>query len=60
MSELVIETRGLLKEFRSLRKGNKVAVRDLDLRVPAGGVHGFLDIPWKVNLRQRVALNVAG
>ncbi|MCA9717006.1 MAG: hypothetical protein H6713_23335 [Myxococcales bacterium] len=24
------------------------------------GVHGFLDIPWKVNLRQRVALNVAG
>ncbi|MEZ5091219.1 ABC transporter ATP-binding protein [Nocardioides sp.] len=42
MSELVIETRGLLKEFRSLRKGNKVAVKDLDLRVPAGGVHGFL------------------
>ena len=42
VSDLVIETRGLAKEFRSLRRGNKVAVRDLDLRVPAGGVHGFL------------------
>lgn len=41
MSELVIETTGLRKEFRS-RKGTRVAVRDLDLAVPAGGVHGFL------------------
>ncbi len=42
MSELVIETRGLVKEFRSLRRGTRVAVKDLDLAVPAGGVHGFL------------------
>ena len=41
MSELVIETSGLRKEFRS-RRGLRVAVRDLDLAVPAGGVHGFL------------------
>ncbi len=41
-SELVIETSGLCKEFRSLRGGARVAVRDLDLAVPAGGVHGFL------------------
>jgi ABC-2 type transport system ATP-binding protein len=40
--DLVIETRGLVKEFRSVRRGNRVAVRDLDLAVPAGGVHGFL------------------
>jgi len=40
--DLVIETRGLMKEFRSVRRGNRVAVRDLDLAVPAGGVHGFL------------------
>lgn len=41
MSELVIETAGLRKEFRG-RKGTRVAVHDLDLAVPAGGVHGFL------------------
>jgi ABC-2 type transport system ATP-binding protein len=41
MSELVIETTGLRKEFRS-RRGVRVAVQDLDLAVPAGGVHGFL------------------
>lgn len=37
----VIETSGLCKEFRS-RRGTRVAVNDLDLAVPAGGVHGFL------------------
>jgi ABC-2 type transport system ATP-binding protein len=41
MSELVIEAQGLRKEFRS-RRGVRVAVSDLDLAVPAGGVHGFL------------------
>ena len=41
MSDLVIETSGLRKEFRS-RRGVRVAVHDLDLAVPAGGVHGFL------------------
>ncbi len=41
MSDLVIETTGLRKEFRS-RRGLRVAVSDLDLAVPAGGVHGFL------------------
>ncbi|MDO9454491.1 ABC transporter ATP-binding protein [Nocardioides sp.] len=41
MAELVIEATGLRKEFRS-RKGTRVAVHDLDLAVPAGGVHGFL------------------
>ncbi|TYL55686.1 ATP-binding cassette domain-containing protein [Nocardioides sp. BGMRC 2183] len=42
MSELVIETSGLRKEYRSRRGGLQVAVEDLDLAVPAGGVHGFL------------------
>jgi ABC-2 type transport system ATP-binding protein len=42
MSELVIETRGLVKQFRSLRRGTRTAVDALDLAVPAGGVHGFL------------------
>src|SRR3954453_5719267 len=42
MSDLVIETHGLRKEFRTLRRGRRVAVQDLDLAVPAGGVHGFL------------------
>ena len=42
MSELVIETTGLRKEFRSRRGGLRVAVQDLDLAVPVGGVHGFL------------------
>ena len=42
MSEQVIETIGLRKEFRTRRGRRVVAVRDLDLAVPAGGVHGFL------------------
>ena len=41
MTDLVIETSGLRKEFRT-RRGLRVAVEDLDLAVPAGGVHGFL------------------
>jgi ABC-2 type transport system ATP-binding protein len=41
MGESVIETRALRKEFRS-RRGTRVAVDDLDLTVPRGGVHGFL------------------
>ena len=41
MSDLVIETTGLRKEFRT-RRGVRVAVQSLDLAVPAGGVHGFL------------------
>ena len=41
MTDLVIETSGLRKEFTS-RKGRRVAVDRLDLAVPAGGVHGFL------------------
>ncbi len=40
-ADLVIETRGLRKEF-SGRRGTRVAVQDLDLAVPRGGVHGFL------------------
>jgi len=42
VSNLVIETTGLRKEFRSVRGGVRVAVQGLDLAVPAGGVHGFL------------------
>ncbi|MCX6399364.1 MAG: ATP-binding cassette domain-containing protein [Propionibacteriales bacterium] len=43
MSDLVIETSGLRKEFRTRRGGLRVAVQNLDLAVPAGGgVHGFL------------------
>ncbi|HWJ08604.1 MAG TPA: ABC transporter ATP-binding protein [Nocardioides sp.] len=43
MSDLVIETSGLRKEFRSVRGGVRVAVQSLDLAVPGGGgVHGFL------------------
>lgn len=42
MSETVIETAGLRKEFRTRRGRHVVAVQDLDLAVPAGGVHGFL------------------
>ncbi|NYD42206.1 ABC transporter ATP-binding protein [Nocardioides panaciterrulae] len=42
MSELVIETEGLRKEFRTRRGARRVAVADLDLAVPRGGVHGFL------------------
>src|SRR5687767_14505935 len=41
MSDLVIEATGLRKEFQT-RSGTRVAVHDLDLAVPAGGVHGFL------------------
>jgi ABC-2 type transport system ATP-binding protein len=41
VSDLVIETTALRKEFRS-RRGVRVAVDDLELAVPAGGVHGFL------------------
>lgn len=41
MTDLVIEATGLRKEFRG-RRGLRVAVADLDLAVPAGGVHGFL------------------
>ncbi len=39
--DLVIETTGLRKVYRSGRRG-VVAVDGLDLQVPAGGVHGFL------------------
>ena len=39
---LVIETRGLRKEFRTRRGRRVVAVDGLDLEVPTGGVHGFL------------------
>lgn len=43
VSDLVIETRGLRKEFTGLRTGKRVAVDDLSLAVPGGGgVHGFL------------------
>ncbi len=42
MSQLVIEAEGLRKEFRTRAGGLRVAVSDLDLAVPAGGVHGFL------------------
>jgi ABC-2 type transport system ATP-binding protein len=42
VSELAIETRGLSKEFRGARGRRHLAVEDLDLQVPYGGVHGFL------------------
>jgi len=42
MSDLVIETHALRKVFRTRKGRPRVAVRDLDLAVPAGGVHGFL------------------
>ena len=41
MNDLVIETSGLRKVYRSGRR-RTVAVDDLDLSVPPGGVHGFL------------------
>lgn len=41
MTELVIETEALRKEFRS-RGTRRVAIESLDLAVPRGGVHGFL------------------
>jgi ABC-type multidrug transport system ATPase subunit len=40
-SEFAIETTGLRKTYRT-RKGRQVAVAGLDLKVPSGGVHGFL------------------
>ncbi len=42
MTDLVIEASGLRKVFRNHRGATRVAVDDLDLAVPAGGVHGFL------------------
>jgi ABC-2 type transport system ATP-binding protein len=42
VDDLVIETRGLRKEYRGARGRRIPVVRDLDLRVPAGGVHGLL------------------
>ncbi len=42
MNDLVIETHGLRKVFRTRRGQTRIAVRDLDLAVPHGGVHGFL------------------
>ena len=42
MPDLVIETSALRKEFRTRRGRHVVAVDDLDLAVPRGGVHGFL------------------
>lgn len=42
MSEAVIETTALRKEYRSLRGPNVVAVDGLDLSVERGAVHGFL------------------
>lgn len=41
MSDWVVETQGLRKEYRN-RKGKSVAVDNLSLQVPRGGVHGFL------------------
>jgi ABC-2 type transport system ATP-binding protein len=38
----VIEIEGLRKEYRRLRGGRTLAVDDLDLDVPEGGVFGFL------------------
>jgi ABC-2 type transport system ATP-binding protein len=42
VTEFAIETRGLRKEFLGRRGRRNVAVQDLDLQVPYGGVHGFL------------------
>ncbi len=41
-TDLAVETRGLRKEYLGRRGRHRVAVRDLDLQVPFGGVHGFL------------------
>ncbi|WP_159622743.1 ABC transporter ATP-binding protein [Ruania rhizosphaerae] len=40
MSDYAISTDGLRKSYRGVRR--RVAVDGLDLRVPVGGVHGFL------------------
>ncbi|CAN5121355.1 ABC transporter ATP-binding protein [soil metagenome] len=42
MPDLVIETTGLSKTYRTTRMRHVVAVEGLDLAVEAGGVHGFL------------------
>jgi ABC-2 type transport system ATP-binding protein len=42
VTDLVIETTGLRKEYRRGRGSPLVAVDDLDLAVSRGGVHGFL------------------
>jgi ABC-2 type transport system ATP-binding protein len=42
VTDLVIETTGLRKEFRDRRGRRRVAVAGLDLAVPSGGVHGVL------------------
>jgi ABC-2 type transport system ATP-binding protein len=42
VTELVIETTGLRKEYRRGRGTRILAVDDLDLAVPRGGVHGLL------------------
>lgn len=42
MSGTVIEVEGLRKVYRRLRGGQTVAVDNLDLSVPEGGVFGFL------------------
>src|SRR3954447_21160246 len=39
--ELAVRTTALRKTYRT-RKGRTVAVGGLDLKVPRGGVHGFL------------------
>ena len=39
--ELAVETHALRKTYRT-RRGRQVAVEGLELRVPRGGVHGFL------------------
>src|SRR3954453_16898461 len=39
--ELAVSTTSLRKTYRT-RRGRQVAVEGLDLRVPRGGVHGFL------------------
>ena len=41
MSDFVVETNDLRKVYRS-RRGRSVAVDSLSIRVPVGGVHGFL------------------
>ena len=41
-TQLAVSTRGLRKTYRDWRGRQQVAVRDLDLDVPLGGVHGFL------------------
>ncbi len=42
MTDPIIETVGLRKVYRSRRGRRIVAVDELDMSIPAGGVHGFL------------------